>query len=100
MMAILRLIPCALRPAATASEAIAMGMSQPATLRTRRFRSSPQASVPPHTERAEMPRMNALGLASMTRSTAASSDLSMASSWRSKSASEVTGSSAMTMRAR
>ena len=44
--------------------------------------------------------MKALGLASITRSTASSSDLSIASSCRSKSASEVTGSSAMTMRAR
>ncbi|MBS0523405.1 MAG: hypothetical protein JSS04_07180 [Proteobacteria bacterium] len=44
--------------------------------------------------------MKAFGLASITRATASSNDPSIASSWRSKSASLVTGLSAITMRAR
>ncbi len=100
MIAMRRLMPCSLSAANTASVAIATGMSKPATLRMRCFRLSPHSALPPHTESAEMPRMKALGLASMTLATAGSRAASISRIDSSKSSLLRICRSGMTMRPR
>ena len=100
MTAIFFFTPWRFSASTTASQAIATGMSLLATARMRFFRSSPHCGVPPHTDSAEMPRMKALGLASMARPTASSSDRSIRRNSSSKSSLLRTGMSSIAMRAR